>query len=884
MTAQRAAENGDHVIGSPSSLASQAWGKSRLLDNGKRELHPLADHATDVAIVFRCLLEQPRMFASLQSCTETELVEVLPWRLAVIAFLHDLGKCNRGFQALIDPSTRETAGHRLEGVALLLDQGLRPRWPSVWIELLQDMVGWFAGDEADQEEALIQLLIAALSHHGRPIAINDLESASPSPARWWAVRGDVDPMRHLADLALAARQRFASAFKASGPLLLATPAFQQRFAGLVMLADWIASDIQFFPYRKDDEEDRVTLAQAAAQRALKSIGLKPASRRKPSPFEAIFGFAPSPLQDAFDRHLPLGPSSQLCLAESDTGSGKTEAALAWFLRLYSKARVDGLYFALPTRVAARELYGRVCKALNLAFDEGDRPGPILLAAPGYARVDGAEPTLTDPRHTLWDDSDPLGCAERQWVAAHPKRFLAAPVAVGTLDQALLATLQTKHSLMRSVCLDRHLLVVDEVHASDPYMSTLLRALLTGHLARGGHALLLSATLGEVARSTYFDRQCLPLAQAEALPYPAFSDTSGMRAIAGNGRSKCVRIEFLPSLDESSLLSLLLRAMQQGARVLVVCNTVARANALLRAVEACDLFDPRWLFQVRGQVCPHHGRFARVHRELMDAAVSARLGKDSAAGPLLLIGTQTLEQSLDIDADWLVSDACPMDVLLQRIGRLHRHQRAHRPEDHQTPRVLLRVPEGADLTRYLNERGDRFSGPVGIGRVYADARVVQRTLDLLRAAPDLVLPRDNRRLVEQATHPEALSELADPRWQRYGWEVIGKELGEQRLALNAVLTSEPFGELQYRDSDGDLRIRTRLGSEALSLRLIGAPAQPLGLAINDVAIPAHLLPNGGGPWPEEVMVSPCLDGLHFELGAQGYRYTRFGLEKEDSFHA
>src|SRR5690606_15953151 len=150
----------------------------------------------------------------------------------------------------------------------------------------------------------------------------------------------------------------------------------------------------------------------------------------------------------------------------------------------------------------------------------------------------------------------------------------------------------------------------------------------------------------------------------------------------------------------------------------VCNTVARANALLRAIEADGRVPGNALFSVDGVVCPHHGRFALEQREVLDAAVSRALGKVSVAGPLLLIGTQTLEQSLDIDADWLVTDLCPMDVLLQRIGRLHRHERGTRPEGFETPHVCVRVPP-SDLAEYL-ESGD-LKGPAGLGSVSADGR-------------------------------------------------------------------------------------------------------------------------------------------------------------------
>ncbi len=189
------------------------------------------------------------------------------------------------------------------------------------------------------------------------------------------------------------------------------------------------------------------------------------------------------------------------ILEAETGSGKTEAALARFLALLAAGEVDGLYFALPTRVAARELYGRVLRMVENTFADPNCRPPVLLAVPGYARLDGVDAkTLLPGPETRWEDDATRALQERAWAAERPKRFLAATVAVGTLDQALLSVLQVPHAHLRSVCLDRQLLVVDEVHASDPYMRQLLTQLLAHHLGGGGHALLLSATLGAAART------------------------------------------------------------------------------------------------------------------------------------------------------------------------------------------------------------------------------------------------------------------------------------------------------------------------------------------------------------------------------------------------
>ncbi|WP_232301052.1 CRISPR-associated helicase Cas3' [Caldimonas taiwanensis] len=838
------------------------WGK--VSDCGTR--HPLVDHCLDVALVCRALLQLPPVarWGRLQP-GQAE-------RLAVLAYLHDFGKCNRGFQAKADPKARESekAGHVFEALALLME--LQNAWPPQWTRLITDIAGWFR----DEEQAC-QMLVASLSHHGRPVSLSDYKACGGDAAkRWWRAASDYDPLAALDALAVAARQAFPEAFTENVPPIDATPEFQQRFAGLVMLADWIGSDTQFFPYRASDDQDRRAFATQAAQRALRAIGLSPPEPRAPKPFAEVFPFQPTELQRALAETLEPSDDTRLLLAESDTGSGKTEAALAWFFRLYAEGHVDGLYFALPTRVAARELYERVRRAVEAAFEPDARPSPVLLAAPGYVKVDG-EPVLPNPQGVLWDDSEPDQKRERLWSAERPKRFLAAPIAVGTIDQALLSVLQVKHSLLRSVCLDRHLLVVDEVHASDPYMREVLRALLEGHVGRGGWALLLSATLGESAAAPYFERAAVPLNEAIARPYPLLSSRTGAWPMPA-ARERQIAVELSPTLtDDDALLPRLIAALEAGARVLVVCNTVTRANALFRRVESALEAQPELLpalFAVSGVRCPHHGRFAREDREWLDEAVTAQLGKGLREGAKLLIGTQTLEQSLDIDADWVITDLAPMDVLIQRLGRLHRHAGRLRPPGFEAPRALVRVPD-KELIGYL-DKNDALRAPAGLGSVYADGRVLACTWAELRRDPRLVLPQQARERIERTTHTEAFQTLGDA-WRAHGQSIEGREGAELRQALRSVLDGKPFGELHYPDQ-GE-RVLTRLGDPTFDIPLETPMRSPFGADMGRVSIPARWLK--GATVPESVRAEPTADGFRFAIGHQGFRYTRFGLEKDDA---
>src|SRR4051794_3793362 len=166
----------------------------------------------------------------------------------------------------------------------------------------------------------------------------------------------------------------------------------------------------------------------------------------------------------------------------------------------------------------------------------------VLAVPGYIRAGAVDGQLLPPFAVLWPDRDePTPSSDGRWAAERPKRFLGAPIAVGTIDQAFLAALQTGHAHLRAAALSRSLLVIDEVHASDIYMTSVLKQVLGNHLAVGGRALLMSATLGAAARANLTGTPLPPLAQAAETPYPAITRGPQTRHVAGAPHSKVVTI-------------------------------------------------------------------------------------------------------------------------------------------------------------------------------------------------------------------------------------------------------------------------------------------------------------------------------------------------------
>lgn len=862
------------------------WGK---YFRGNGQWLPLTIHCLDVAMVFQALCALPsyrralNMTSGMAAITDEQID-----RLAVLAMLHDAGKANLGFQCKVFDPKLPQAGHIRELAPILDLEVCDEELHMAFITALpSELFDWFP-----DEEAAYSFLMAVFSHHGQPLMFRGetLGVYRLAKSKWWRRSGEWDPMAAVSDISKASRLVFPQAFSPSVPPLPSKPQFHHRFAGILTLADWIGSHPEWFPIQEISLAERVQHNRRIIPDVFKAIGLDIAIPRQlatqgPQTFQARFHFHPKPLQAAIDKLSPAQPNAQLVIAESETGSGKTEAALNWFYKLFASGKVDGLYFALPTRVAARGLYERIHNAIERWFPDPQKRPVTVLAVPGYAQVDKIPikaMLLDDKSANRWQDDQKLTRRERMWAAEHPKRFLASTIAIGTIDQALLSIVQTAHAHLRSVCLDRSLLVVDEVHASDYYMTRILRSLLKHHFSIGGYAMLLSATLGSSARIEYLQAagchdEPPSVSDAAATPYPAITLGDGTLIFAeANDRSnKQVRFELLPyAFRPEAILDELLAAVRSQARVIIIMNTVDRAVQLLRFLESHPEIKSEYLFHCRDVTCPHHGRFSPQDRVVLDAAVNERLGPSSPGGPLIMIGTQTLEQSLDIDADLMITDLAPADVLLQRVGRLHRHQR-ERPPGYEVPRCLvLTTPE--PLENALDHRGNVLGvyKRIGYGSVYEDLRTLELTVRVLAEKGEVSIPKDNRCLVESVTHPDQLDSLSSERWQRHAQIIQGGDLAKA-IAAGSVIADFGvyFGQFEFNESGG--KVAVRLGADTLQLPLSHPIFSPFDEKISEMLIPGHLAPSD----PEEVITVEAVqpDAALLRCGDRHYRYSRYGLE-------
>ena len=878
------------------------WAK---FDRESRRIHLLEHHLADVGACFDALLAQPNIRRRLaRSGGLDDLDETACARLSLFAALHDIGKANVGFQTQVwqdqdFPSGRRPyrTGHTLDMVPVL---DANKDWETAgWFF---DALGWWREATATWDdcggETVCALFVAALSHHGLPVNLSADRQANPAI---WRPLGDLSPQECVQSIGRLARAWFPAAFSAGAPPLPSAPAFQHMFLGLCTLADWIGSNETYFKYCDEPGDDYMDTSRAAARRAVSEIGLdienQPRSLEALPDFGGLFphiGQSPNAIQKAAAEGEPL--DEQLVIIESETGSGKTEAALWRFARMYAAGLVDGIYFALPTRAAATQLHERVNRFIKRLLPADDAPEAVL-AVPGYVRYGDITGSRLEDYAVWWDDHAEGAAAQRRWAAESSKRYLAAQAAVGTVDQAMMAALKVRHAHMRAACLARNLLVVDEVHASDTYMGRILRSLLEAHLGAGGYALLMSATLGYSARRLWLSTGRAPqtpdnLSLKEAInsPYPVISATSptgeSVTAVDENGREKTVRVSSEPLMhDFDAVATLALGAARNGAKVLVIRNTVGYAIGTQQAVEeGTETGESGLVFDVDGITTLHHGRFAVEDRRLLDRRVEELLGKERPDGGRVVVGTQTLEQSLDIDADFLITDLCPVDVLLQRIGRLHRHQRDDdRPEDYKTPYCVVLTPEGEDLSpllaRVANANG---LGPHGF--VYSDLRVLEATRRLIAQHGEWSIPRMNRELVERATHPEALEgivlELGDE-WRIHANSVDGGQIADGLTAWNAIIRRDKSFFTDNRAvifGDMEERIRTRLGDDRLDVRFDPPPTSPFDKSarIEKLAVSARWL--GGAEVPESVAPIPVSGSFTFSIGDRRFIYDRLGLRR------
>lgn len=709
------------------------WQKTLWAKTGEGDqTHLLIYHLIDVAEVAHLLWEH-----TLGKRTRAEVSQTLGLSeeqagrfLAFVIGLHDLGKASPAFQRKYEPI-----------IPLLQAQGLPfgfgqvdvPHGIMTTVSLGYKGHGLLIDSGMMERGIAIALARVIGGHHGvwpHNTALHDAYDALSAP---WE----------------DARERLFVAYRDlyQPPLLPASldletkalNAFLVMLSGFTTIADWLGSMSDYFPLEQawiplDAYRQR---ARQQAEDALRETGwLRDTSDARPLSLSDLLpdpSNEPNPVQQAVLAHTSELSGQALILIEAPTGIGKTEIAFHLCSQLIDRDALRGLYIAMPTQATSNQMHTRTTRYLQTRYPRGNWQ-PRLLHSQAAWQMD--QKPLT-PTHVYEDRTEDRTGTEVNWFVSNKKRGLLEPFAVGTVDQALLSVLWTRHFFVRLFGLRHKVLIFDEVHAYDTYMNELFMTLLGWMHRLGSSVIILSATLPNTSRCKLVEQFG---GQISALDDTALCNTR-LTLVSGEGdtfahsldaatQQREVRIEWLAA---ESLLATLEDATREGGCVAILCNTVGHAQEQYRTLQEaqeggglanCELY----LF---------HARTPAAWREKTEHDVTERFGRK---GPrpqrAILVATQVIEQSLDLDFDLLITELPPIDLLIQRIGRLHRHARPDRP-------VLLREPHVLILEPAMQEGLPAF----GDSEFVYDRFLLLASWAALQGRDRLCLPDQSRELIE-----------------------------------------------------------------------------------------------------------------------------------------
>jgi CRISPR-associated endonuclease/helicase Cas3 len=724
-------------------------------------------------------------------CVAEALIDVLlpavrgliPQGAATLAALHDVGKITIGFQAKCP--------------RWLAQEGL-PKFPPGEVTLS-------VTDHALVSQCFLQKIpdfmparlwaVAVGAHHGRPKG-KIARLNAPEALKEWAEENRLRVMEEI-------RAVF-------GPLPTTPPEAHLApyhsdlwlLAGLISIAVWIGSNEAWFSPEYGLQPDAAR-TRIQAREVLREIGW-PGGRLRQTGFSAAFATEPESALQANPLQKVVADVSKtpgVLIIEGPMGCGKTEAALFAAQQLIASGQQQGMYFALPTQVTSNRIHKRIERFLGntLADDASLRlvHGNAWLEDNFDLRLRPAfQSSKPEEQEEVFDQLREA----RSWFAS-AKQALLAPYGVGTIDQALQAVVAVKHFFVRRFALAGKVVILDEVHSYDMYTGTLITALLRELVNLRSSVIILSATLTAARRRELLAAAGISESNAPtAYPLVTSGTTDGECRHSSPEWSSHRRISLnVAVISEEETRNELIARAEAGQSVLWIRNTVVEAQQAFRDVSSS-------VREGAVRVGLLHSRFPFQRRADLEEDWLEHLGPNRSASALgsILVATQVVEQSVDIDLDFIVSDLAPSDMLLQRLGRLWRHKRPNRPAI--APYFWIRLPE---LPTTLNAM--QLKKALGrSARVYAPY-VLLRTAAVWSGRKELLLPADIRPLLE-ATYVEL--DLHEPE----AWRELHAGLEQEKaiLAANAAAATRVLGLPMLQDED-----------DALTRRR-GAPTKPVVL--------------------------------------------------------
>lgn len=488
--------------------------------------------------------------------------------------------------------------------------------------------------------------------------------------------------------------------------------------GFITVADWIASGGAFSKLTLAsnicDEQLRLMAEQAVADAGFRKVEFK-----QNLTFAAIFGFAPRIAQTTFYEQVN---NPGVYILEAPMGIGKTEAALYAAYKMIAAGKADGMYFGLPTQLTSNKIYERVMKFLAVVTGDEKNAVKLLHSSAWLETV------------VFGEDAD----SGKSWFDSG-KRGVLAPFAVGTVDQALMAVMNVKHGMVRAFGLAGKVVILDEVHSYDAYTGTILNALVYCLHEIGCTVIILSATLTAEQKKNILSVQSscsfnesYPLVTA----LPGSDSNELVQIPVANEKEKKVHVSLTG--DDGAALDVAMEKAESGEQVLWIENTVSDAQKIYQRIAA----------KMAGTAVEYglvHSRYIKETRAVNEGRWVSLYGNGNnetrKESGRILIGSQVLEQSLDIDADFLVTRLCPTDMMLQRMGRLWRHDSHNevRPTKAKCS-VLILAPE--------YDKAVSTPRMFGLSSAVYSEYILVRTLEVWKDIHSVSLPSDIRILLER----------------------------------------------------------------------------------------------------------------------------------------
>ena len=582
-----------------------------------------------------------------------------------------------------------------------------------------------------------------------------------------------------------------SSFKRCEDIPVLSQPAQAMLLGLLTMADWIASNTYFFPLIgifDDTDIDMDKRCEYGFKKWKKSNGsdmwLPETYADCNELFKERFGFSPRDVQSKFAQTISNAKNPGLIILEAPMGLGKTEAALVGAEELAIKSGRSGLFFGLPTQATSNGIFPRIISWLKKQSVElGEKRGLRLVHGKAFLNEEYNNLTSASNIDIDGDNEGIEGFVVNQWFCGK-KTAIMDDFVVGTVDQLLMMALRQKHLALRHLGLSKKVVVIDEVHAYDAYMDQYLNMALEWLGAYNVPVILLSATLPKKSRVDFimhyltgkgvkFSKEDMSSLMVEDYPLITYTDNDKALNVKDFEPIEDKRIE-IKYTDTKNLPKLLDSLLDGGGNAGVIVNTVKKAQNI--AKELSEKFGDE-------NVMLLHSSFIATDRVKNEEKLMRYFGKDGdRPKKLIVVGTQVIEQSLDIDFDVMISDIAPVDLLIQRMGRLHRHTRDNRPKKHEKPVLYV----------LGNDKNLEFeTGSKAVYGGYLLARTGYFLGDSIR------LPSDISRLVQEVYDENIEPDLPDELNEKYS---------EYKIEYKALVNSKESRAGTYRLSSPVLKKR------------------------------------------------------------------------------